>query len=278
MLNILAPVDLGRLGETERTHYLVEAMRRAFRDHNEYLGDPDFVDMPLDMLLSRHYADGLRQSILRDRATKSEWLPAAHAPEPGMHTTHFSIIDKDGNMVSMTATVNTTLGSGFVAGASGILLNNEMDDFALVSGQPNAFGLIGGSANAAVGGKRMLSSMSPSFVIGKDRLAVIGSPGGSTIITQVLEGILAFIEGKSASEITARKRIHHQYLPDRVDYEPGSLSDEAMAQLRAMGHALNERSPWGNMNVVTWDRAAHRLSAASDPRNSAGLGKVEPAK
>lgn len=278
MLNILAPIDLERLGETERTHYLIEAMRRAFRDHNEYLGDPDFVDMPLDMLLSRHYADGLRQSILRDRATKSEWLPAAHAPEPGMHTTHFSIIDKDGNMVSMTATVNTTLGSGFVAGTSGILLNNEMDDFALVSGQPNAFGLIGGSANAPVGGKRMLSSMSPSFVISEDRLAVIGSPGGSTIITQVLEGILAFIEGKSASEITARKRIHHQYLPDRVDYEAGSLSEEAMARLRAMGHALNERRPWGNMNVVTWDKATHRLSAASDPRNSAGLGKVEPAR
>lgn len=278
MLNILAPIDLARLDETERTHYLIEAMRRAFRDHNEYLGDPDFVDMPLDMLLSRHYADGLRQSILRDRATKSEWLPAAHAPEPGMHTTHFSIIDKDGNMVSMTATVNTTLGSGFVAGTSGILLNNEMDDFALVSGQPNAFGLIGGSANAPVGGKRMLSSMSPSFVIGKDRLAVIGSPGGSTIITQVFEGILAFIDGKSASEITAQKRIHHQYLPDRVDYEPGSLSEEAMAKLRAMGHPLNERSPWGNMNVVTWDKAANHLSAASDPRSSAGLGKVVPAK
>jgi gamma-glutamyltranspeptidase/glutathione hydrolase len=278
MLNILAPIDLRRLGEADRVHYMVEAMRRAFRDHNEYLGDPDFVDMPLDMLLSRHYADGLRQSILRDRATKSSWLPAAHAPEPGMHTTHFSIIDKDGNMVSMTATVNTTLGSGFVAGKSGILLNNEMDDFALVSGQPNAFGLIGGSANAAVGGKRMLSSMSPSFVIGKDRLAVIGSPGGSTIITQVFEGILAFIEGKRADEITAQKRIHHQYLPDRLDYEAGSLSEEAMARLQAMGHALNERSPWGNMNVVTWDKTANRLSAASDPRSDAGLGKVEPAR
>lgn len=275
MLNILAPIDLGRLDEADRIHYLVEAMRRAFRDHNEYLGDPDFVDMPLDMLLSRHYADGLRQSILRDRATRSEWLPAAHAPEPGMHTTHFSIIDRDGNMVSMTATVNTTLGSGFVAGRSGILLNNEMDDFALVAGQPNAFGLIGGTANAPVGGKRMLSSMSPSFVLGKNRLAVIGSPGGSTIITQVLEGILAFIDGKDAGGITAQKRIHHQYLPDRIDYEPGSVSDEAIGKLRAMGYQLNERQPWGNMNVVTWDEARNRLSAASDPRNPAGLGKVE---
>jgi gamma-glutamyltranspeptidase/glutathione hydrolase len=116
------------MDEAHRIHYLVEAMRRAFRDHNEYLGDPDFVKMPLDMLLSPYYADGLRQSILPDQATKSAWLPSVAVKDPGMHTTHYSIIDKDGNMVSMTATVNTTLGSGFVAGTSGELLNTEMDD------------------------------------------------------------------------------------------------------------------------------------------------------
>src|SRR5690606_16174256 len=137
-------------------------------------------------------------------ATKSAWLPSVAAKDPGMHTTHYSIIDKDGNMVSMTATVNTTLGSGFVAGNSGVLLNNEMDDFALVAGAPNAFGLIGGSANAPVGGKRMLPSMPPSVVLGKARLAVIGAPGGSTIITQVFGAILAFIDGKDAGQITAQ--------------------------------------------------------------------------
>ena len=276
MLNILAPIDLNKLDEVHRIHYLVEAMRRAFRDHNEYLGDPDFVKMPLDMLLSSYYADGLRQSILPEQATKSAWLPSVHAKDPGMHTTHYSIIDKDGNMVSMTATVNTTLGSGFVAGKTGVLLNNEMDDFALVSGQPNAFGLIGGSANAPVGGKRMLSSMTPSFVIGKDRLAVIGSPGGSTIITQVFEGILAFIDGKSAAEITAQKRIHHQFMPDRIDIEKGSdIPTDVLAKLKAMGYEINDTETWGNMNVVVWDKTTNIKSAASDPRNRDGLGKVE---
>ncbi|MDW2980109.1 gamma-glutamyltransferase [Rhodanobacter sp. KK11] len=276
MLNILAPLDLKSMDEAHRIHYLVEAMRRAFRDHNEYLGDPDFVKMPLDMLLSPYYADGLRQSILPDQATKSAWLPSVQAKAPGMHTTHYSVIDKDGNMVSMTATVNTTLGSSFVAGRTGILLNNEMDDFALVSGQPNAFGLIGGSANAPVGGKRMLSSMTPSFVIGKDRLAVIGSPGGSTIITQVFGAILAFIDGKDAGQITAQKRIHHQFLPDRVDIEKGSdIPADVLAKLKAMGYEINDRESWGNMNVVVWDKVTNVKTAASDPRNPDGLGKVE---
>ena len=276
MLNILAPIDLKSMDEAHRIHYLVEAMRRAFRDHNEYLGDPDFVKMPLDMLLSPYYADGLRQSILPDQATKSAWLPSVHAKDPGMHTTHYSIVDKDGNMVSMTATVNTTLGSSFVAGKTGILLNNEMDDFALVSGQPNAFGLIGGSANAPVGGKRMLSSMTPSIVVGKDRLAVIGSPGGSTIITQVFEGILAFIDGRNAGEITAQKRIHHQFLPDRIDIEKGSdIAPDVLAKLKAMGYEINDSESWGNMNVVVWDKTTNTKTAASDPRNPNGLGKVE---
>ena len=276
MLNIIAPLDLKSFDEAHRIHYLVEAMRRAFRDHNQYLGDPDFVKMPLDMLLSPYYADGLRQSILPDRATKSAWLPSVKAKSPGMHTTHFSIVDQDGNMVSMTATVNTTLGSSFVAGKTGILLNNEMDDFALVSGQPNAFGLIGGSANAPVGGKRMLSSMTPSIVVGKDRLAVIGSPGGSTIITQVFEGILAFIDGKNAGEITAQKRIHHQFLPDRVDIEKGSdIPADVLAKLKAMGYEINDKESWGNMNVVVWDKTTNTKTAASDPRNPNGLGKVE---
>jgi gamma-glutamyltranspeptidase/glutathione hydrolase len=276
MLNILAPIDLKSMDEAHRIHYLVEAMRRAFRDHNEYLGDPDFVKMPLDMLLSPYYADGLRQSILPGQATKSAWLPSVAVKDPGMHTTHFSIIDKDGNMVSMTATVNTTLGSGFVAGDSGVLLNNEMDDFALVAGQPNAFGLIGGSANAAVGGKRMLSSMTPSFVVGKDRLAVIGSPGGSTIITQVFGAILAFIDGKDAGQITAQKRIHHQFMPDRIDIEKGSdIPADVLAKLKEMGYEINDTDSWGNMNVVVWDRARNLKTAASDPRNPNGLGKVE---
>ncbi|WP_036137075.1 gamma-glutamyltransferase [Luteibacter sp. 9135] len=275
VLNILSGFDLTRLDMAHATHLTIEAMRRAFRDHNEYLGDPDFVKMPLDMLLSPYYADGLRATISPDKATPSDLLPTSMAPEPGMHTTHFSVIDADGNMVASTLTVNLEFGSAFVAAGTGVVLNDEMDDFALVPGQPNAFGLRGALANAPAPGKRMLSSMSPSFVFGADRTAVIGSPGGSTIITQVLEGILAFVDGKSASEIAAQKRYHHQYLPDRVDVEAGVFDDATTKTLTDMGHVLKNRSPWGFMNVVTWDHRTGKLEAASDPRRPSGLGKVQ---
>jgi gamma-glutamyltranspeptidase/glutathione hydrolase len=254
---------------------VIEAMRRAFRDHNEYLGDPDFVKMPLDTLLSKQYAAGLRAGIMPDKATPSSMLPPAVAQDPGMHTTHFSVIDKDGNMVAATLTVNTTFGSAFIAEGTGFFLNNEMDDFALVAGAPNAYGLIGNKANAPIGGKRMLSSMTPSIVLGKDRIAVIGSPGGSTIITQVLEGIMAFMDGKSAAQITAQPRFHHQYLPDTVFYEAGAFDPGTMKSLEAMGYSLKDRGTWGFMNVVTWDLKTNRLDAASDPRHESGLGKVE---
>lgn len=275
ILNILSGYDLTKMDQATRVHYIVEAMRRAFRDHNDYLGDPDFVKMPLDMLLSPYYADGLRQGILHDKATPSSMLPRAEAPEPGMHTTHFSIIDADGNMAAVTSTVNYTMGSSFVAAGTGVLLNDEMDDFALVPNKPNVYGLLGSAANAPKGGKRMLSSMSPSIVIGADRTAVIGSPGGSTIITQVLEGILHFIDGESAQQIAAHKRFHHQYLPDVVNVEEGTFDAATSEALTKMGYVLKPRESWGFMNVVTWDRKANQLDAASDPRRPSGLGKVQ---
>jgi len=275
ILNILRGYDLAKMDPAHRAHYTIEAMRRAFRDHNDYLGDPDFVKMPLDMLLSPYYADGLRQSILADRATPSAMLPHGPAHDPGMHTTHFSIIDKDGNMVGITSTVNYILGSTFVAKGTGVLLNDEMDDFALVPNKPNVYGLLGSKANAPEGGKRMLSSMSPSLVVGKDRSAVIGSPGGSTIITQVLEGILHFIDGQSAQQIVADKRFHHQFLPDEVFVEDGVFDAATSDTLRKMGYTLKPRDPWGFMNVVTWDHRDNKLDAASDPRRPSGLGKVE---
>ena len=275
ILNILAGYNLTGMDKVQRVHYIVEAMRRAFRDHNDYLGDPDFVKMPLDMLLSPYYADGLRQSILPDRATPSSMLPRADPADVGMHTTHFSIIDADGNMAAVTLTVNTTLGSKFVAAGTGVLLNNEMDDFALVPNKPNVYGLLGSKANAPVGGKRMLSSMSPSIVIGPERTMVIGSPGGSTIITQVLEGILHFIDGENAQQVVAHKRFHHQYLPDVVMVEPAALDPTTSTALEKMGYTLKQREPWGFMNVVTWDRRTNQLDAASDPRRPSGLGQVQ---
>ncbi|HET8898883.1 MAG TPA: gamma-glutamyltransferase [Rhodanobacteraceae bacterium] len=275
IFNILSGYDLDKMAAAQRMHYIIEAMRRAFRDHNEYLGDPAFVKMPLDMLLSPFYAAGLRASILPDKATPSSMLPPALARDPGMHTTHFSVIDKDGNMVAATLTVNTQFGSCFVAPGTGFVLNNEMDDFALVPNQPNAYGLLGSKANAPVGGKRMLSSMSPSLVFGKDRAMVIGSPGGSTIITQVLEGILAFIDGETAGEIVAHPRFHHQYLPDVVFVEPETFDAATRKSLTDMGYTLKDRGHWGFMNVVTWDYRSNRLDAASDPRGDSGLGKVQ---
>src|SRR5690606_23735501 len=161
-----------------------------YRDRAEYLGDPDYVKMPIAELLSPLYAAGLRASIHPDKATPSDMLPGYMSPAESEHTTHYSIIDADGNMASVTKTVNLTLGSGFVVEGTGFVLNNEMDDFALLPGQPNAFGLVGGDANAPKPGHRPLSSMTPSFVIGNDRVGVIGTPGGSRIITMVFEGIL----------------------------------------------------------------------------------------
>lgn len=276
MFNILSGYDLDSVDAAQRYHYIIEAMRRAFRDRNEYLGDPDFVEMPLRQLLSPDYAAGLRASIRADKATPSDMLPSVLRRDPGMHTTHFSIIDAEGNLVACTSTVNLAFGSGFVAEGTGVLLNNEMDDFALVAGAPNAYGLIGSDANAVAPGKRMLSSMSPSFVMGPERVAVLGSPGGSTIITQVFEGMLAFIDGKSAAEITAQPRYHEQHMPDLVFMEPGAFGDEATEKaLEARGHTLQARNPWGFMNVVTWDLRTGELEAASDPRGDSGLGKVE---
>ncbi|NKJ21112.1 gamma-glutamyltransferase [Dyella sp. SG609] len=275
ILNILSGFDLAKLDDAHRTHLVIEAMRRAFRDHNDYLGDPDFVKMPLDMLLSPYYAAGLRQTILPDKATPSAMLPASTGVDPGMHTTHFSVIDREGNIASITLTVNYTLGSTFVADGTGVLLNDEMDDFALVPNMPNVYGLLGSAANAPAPGKRMLSSMTPSIVFGADRVGVIGSPGGSTIITQVLEGIMAFIDGKDALGIAGQKRFHHQYMPDRVDVEEGVFDAATADALTRMGHTLKSRSPWGYMNVVTWDLKSGKLDAASDPRRPSGLGKVQ---
>lgn len=275
IFNVLSGYDLDKMNRVHRLHYSIEAMRRAFRDHNEYLGDPDFVKMPLATLMSPHYAAGLRASILPDKATPSSMLPPAVAQDPGMHTSHFSIIDAEGNMVAVTQTVNTHFGSGLVAPGTGFFLNNEMDDFALVPGAPNAYGLLGNKANAPAPGKRMLSSMTPSFVIGKDRIGVIGSPGGSTIITQVFEGIMAFIDGKSAAQIVAQPRYHEQYLPDVVFAESNMFDVDTAKSLEAMGYTIKDRGHWGFMNVVTWDLRTNKLDAASDPRETTGFGAVQ---
>lgn len=275
MLNILSAWDLPRLDPVQRTHLLTEAMRRAYRDRGIYLGDPDFVDMPLAMLTSRDYAAGLRASIMPDKATPSALLPGNDNAQRGTDTTHFSIIDAQGNLVAATLSVNLPYGSGFVPPGTGVLLNNEMDDFALVPDQPNAYGLIGRDANAPAPGKRMLSSMTPTFLRDDERVVVIGTPGGSRIITMVLLGLLDAAAGADAQDIVAAPRFHHQYLPDVISVEPGGLADEHVGKLEEMGHTVNfGQRPWGNMQVVLWHRGSGRLEAASDPRWASGSASV----
>jgi len=275
MLQMLSGWDLAKLDEATRTHLIVESMRRAFRDRTIYLGDPDFVKMPLARLISPEYAAGQRASIHPSKATPSELLSGQPAPLEDDETTHFSIIDAAGNRVSTTQTVNLLYGSGLVAPGTGVLLNDEMDDFALRPGTPNAFGVMGFEANAPAPGKRMLSSMTPSFIESNDELAVLGAPGGSRIITEVLLGILGYDDGLNAQQVAAKPRIHHQWMPDVISAEQGALSPETVKALEAMGHKVNAgERPWGNLQTVSWDKRTNTLHGGTDPRNPVGKADV----
>jgi len=252
-------------------HELIEVMRRAYRDRRE-LGDPAFVAVPLYKLLSREYLLPLARDIKADAATPS----AGAAPSAeGNNTAHFSILDAAGNRVAATETVNLEFGSGFMPPGTGVLLNDEMDDFAASLTASNAFGLVGSAANGIAPGKRPLSSMAPAFMEGPRGLLILGSKGGSRIISQVLFGILGFVQGQNAREIVSAPRYHHQHLPDRVAFEPGALSEPEQAALQKLGHTLRlVPDGWGNMQAVWWDRAGQRLEAASDPRG-VGTGAVK---
>jgi gamma-glutamyltranspeptidase/glutathione hydrolase len=261
-------------------HQLVEVLRRVYRDRR-LLGDPDFVTLPLYRLLSREYLLPLARTIPLAAATPSDQLPApgelpvVATTGEGTNTTHFSILDAAGNRVAATQTINTEFGSGFMPPGTGVLLNNEMDDFSASVTASNVYGLVGSAANAIAPGKRPLSSMVPTFVEGPRGLLIIGSKGGSTIITQVLRGILGFIHGMSAQEAVDLPRYHHQYLPDQISYEPGALTAEDQQGLNALGHRLKVVSTrFGNMQAVWWDKRADALAAAADPRG-VGTGMVK---
>jgi gamma-glutamyltranspeptidase / glutathione hydrolase len=275
ILQILEGWDLAKLDDAHRRHLVVEAMRRAYRDRTIYLGDPDFVKVPLSRLMSRDYAAGLRAGIHPEKATPSALLPGQPAPLEDDETTHFSIVDAEGNRVSATQTVNLLYGSGMIAPGTGVLLNDEMDDFALRPGTPNAFGVMGFAANAPESGKRMLSSMTPSFIESGDKLAVIGAPGGSRIITEVLLGILGYDAGLSAQQVAALPRYHHQWLPDAISAEKGAIDSATVSALQAMGHTVNEaETTWGNLQTVAWDKRNNTLEGGTDPRNPVGRAEV----
>ncbi len=268
MLHILETFNDGDIDASLFPHLAVEAMRRAYRDRAEYLGDPDFVDMPVDKLLSREYAEKLASSIDADQATPSEELDSAVGQTSGgKDTSHLSVLDSEGNRVSATLSINLPFGSGFVPGDTGVVLNNEMDDFSAKPGEPNAYGLIGSQANSIAPGKRPLSSMTPTFVEFDNKVALLGTPGGSRIITMVMLGVLEALEGKPPKEWVARTRFHHQYLPDKVEAEPSFIGSEAGKSLLLRDHELESTGRrYGDMQAILWDRESGDVKAASDPR------------
>jgi len=279
MLHMLSGWDLQTLDEAQRTHLIVEAMRRAYRDRSLYVGDPDFVRIPQGVLSSRAYALGLRAAIHPQKATPSAALPGQATPLESDETTHFSIIDHEGNRVGGTQTINLMYGSGLIPPGTGVLLNNEMDDFALQAGSANTFGLSGTAANAPAPGKRMLSSMTPTFMENADHVIVLGTPGGSRIITMILLAILGFDAGLTAGEVAALPRFHHQWMPDHIALEAGAFSPQTMTQLQSMGHTLHQPGnlaaggrgsshTWGNLQITHWNRRSNTLHSASDPRNT----------
>jgi len=248
-------------------HIVVEAMRRAYRDRAEFLGDSDFVNVPVHQLISREHNEMLRRSINMNDATPSSDLPKTAVSESaGTDTTHFSIMDKQGNRVAATLSVNYPFGSGFVVPGTGVLLNDEMDDFSAKAGVPNVYGLVGAKANEIAPYKRPLSSMSPTFIESPRGVAVLGTPGGSRIITMVLHGIIDYMNGGNAKTMVSKRRYHHQYLPDVIQYEQGAFTTQQLADLQLRGHTLSLQSDYGNMQVVLWERNSNTLDAASDPR------------
>lgn len=278
MFNMLAQFRWGTLDGPDQVHLLSEVMRRAYRDRAEFLGDPDFTGIPLSTLLGKPHADQQAQSISLSKATRSGALGRMLEVSSGTHTTHFSIMDADGNSVAATLSINLPFGSAFTVPGTGVLLNNEMDDFSAKVGAANAYGLVGSEANAIAPGKRPLSSMTPTFIrferAGEHYVGVLGTPGGSRIISMVFLGTLAALQGAPVERWVDRPRFHHQYLPDEIQYEPGSLSPSTQAILRAKGHTLTDtRRHYGNMQAVLWRKSDNSLSAASDPRGI-GLAKV----
>lgn len=272
VLNILSGYDLEKLDSGARKHLFVESLRRAHRDRAEYLGDPAFVDIPLERLLSVDYAAGQRASIRIDKATPSDLLPGYIGDtSSGTDTTHFAILDREGNCVAASITLNAWFGTGLVIPGTGILLNNEMDDFAIKPGEPNIYKLVGAEANSVAPRKRPLSSLTPTFVESDKGLAILGSPGGSFIPSMVILGTLSWLDGADAVGIVMAPRVHNQYQPDAV-FAERSLSDEDRKALEARGHKIRDwPATIGNMQIVTWDYASQKVVAASDPRG-VGVG------
>jgi gamma-glutamyltranspeptidase/glutathione hydrolase len=275
MLNILEGYDLSALGwsSSERYHLMTESMRRAFADRAEFMGDADFVKVPVAGMINKKYAESLRSNIKLDHASTSAQVragkPSGYESE---ETTHFTVVDAEGNAVANTYTLNGGYGSGVTAKGTGVLLNNEMDDFAAKPGTPNAYGLIQGENNAVAARKRPLSAMTPTFVLRKDGSLwfAVGSPGGPTIINTVLQVITNIIDfDMNIQQAIDAPRIHHQWLPDEIAYEPLGLSADTRRALETRGHSLVNRPRYmGDAEGIMIEEKTSVRLGASDPRGS----------
>ncbi len=273
MLNQLEHLPLATADANQKKHLIVEVMKRAYFDRSRYLGDSDFITIPAQKLLSKNYALQLTNTI--DYNNVSPIDLAVTSENKGEDTTHFSIIDRDGNRVAATLSINYPFGSGFIAPGTGVLLNDEMDDFSAQAGSSNVYGLTGNNANAIAANKRPLSSMTPTFVENDDRLMIIGTPGGSRIITMVLLGILDFVDGENASDIVSSPRFHHQYSPDQIQVESIGFDSQQLDNLQGRGHTIKQLDrQYGNMQVIIQNKKSQQLDTASDPRGE-GLSHVQ---
>jgi len=253
----------------QRTHLVVETLRRAYRDRG-LLGDPDFVRNPAQQLLAPAYLKQLASSIDPQRATSSDSLPPSKAWKEGDHTTHFTVLDTEGNAVAATLSVNLPFGAAFTVPGTGVLLNNEMDDFAADIQGSNAYGLSGSQANSIAAGKRPLSSMSPSFIESAKDFASFGTPGGSRIPSMVLLAMLQYLDQQPIERWPSVARYHHQFRPDLIEHEPDTFSPAETAALEALGHQLKSTGRhYGNQQVLLWNKHGGKVEAASDPR---GIG------
>jgi gamma-glutamyltranspeptidase/glutathione hydrolase len=268
-LQMLERFETGDARSPRDAHLVIEALRRAFRDRATYLGDPDFVAAPVEQLTSGSYARERAATIDPGAATRSDMPERDPGAAGSTHTTHLSVVDAAGNRVAATLTINLVFGSGVVARGTGVLLNNEMDDFTVRADVSNAFGLRGGEANAIAPGKRPLSSMTPTFVEDAKGVLVVGTPGGSRIVSQVLLAVLDYVHAPAVdlAAIVRAPRYHHQWWPDRLEVEPEGFPAQWRAALEAKGHKLEAaKRGWGNMQAVFKSKRDGLAAAASDPR------------
>ncbi|EEQ01264.1 Gamma-glutamyltranspeptidase [Yersinia rohdei ATCC 43380] len=278
-LNVLEGYDLKNMGFNSAAyiHTLTEAMRHAYMDRNTFLGDPAFVKNPTDRLLSKSYAADIRKQIVANKATPSVEVQPGMQPHEKPETTHYSIVDHEGNAVSTTYTVNGRFGAVVIAPGTGFFLNDEMDDFTVKVGEQNLYGLVQGATNSIAPGKRPLSSMSPTLVTKDGKtFMVLGSPGGSRIITITLQTALNVIDhGMAPQEAVDAPRIHHQWLPDEVYYEQRGVSADSLNLLKTMGYKMVEQNPWGAAELILVGLAGvEGVSPANSGNDSAVSGKV----